>query len=109
MCKHRHAASGGPAVYSLIMARLRFLTAGAADLGFTIPKQIANTRLLVRDGEAAVIGGLTTTTVTRNRAGIPLLSSLPFVGSLFSFTENRENRKDLIVMVTPRIVDDPMP
>lgn len=81
----------------------------AADLGFTIPKQIASTRLLVRDGETAVIGGLTTTTVTRNRAGIPLLSSLPFIGSLFSYSENRENRKDLIVMVTPRIVDDPMP
>lgn len=80
----------------------------AADLGFTIPKQIASSRLLVRDGQTAVIGGLTTTTVTRNRAGIPLLSSLPFVGSLFSFTENRENRKDLIVMVTPRIVDDPV-
>jgi type IV pilus assembly protein PilQ len=80
----------------------------AADLGFTIPKQIAQTTLLVRDGETAVIGGLNTTTVTRNRAGIPLLSSLPFVGSLFSFTENRENRKDLIIMVTPRIIDDPI-
>ena len=80
----------------------------AADLGFTIPKQIAKSRLLVRDGETAVIGGLTTTTVTRNRAGIPLLSSLPFVGNLFSFTENRENRRDLIVMVTPRIIDDPV-
>lgn len=80
----------------------------AADLGFTIPKQIAKSRLLVRDGETAVIGGLTTTTVTRNRAGIPLLSSLPFIGNLFSFTENRENRRDLIVMVTPRIIDDPI-
>ena len=47
-------------------------------------------------------------TVTRNRAGIPLLSSLPFVGSLFSFTENRESRKDLIILVQPRIVDDPV-
>jgi type IV pilus assembly protein PilQ len=80
----------------------------AADLGFTIPKQIARSRLLVRDGETAVIGGLTTTTVTRNRAGIPLLSALPFIGNLFSFTENRENRRDLIVMVTPRIIDDPI-
>ena len=80
----------------------------AADLGFYIPKQIAQTRLLVKDGETAVIGGLTQTTVTRNRSGIPLLSSLPFVGSLFSFSNNNENRKDLIVMVIPRIVDDPM-
>ena len=83
-------------------------TLAAADLGFTIPKQIASSKLLVRDGETAVIGGLTQTTVTRNRSGVPLLSSLPFVGSLFSFSENRENRKDLIVMVTPRIIDDPL-
>ncbi|HET9132835.1 MAG TPA: AMIN domain-containing protein [Gemmatimonadales bacterium] len=81
----------------------------AADLGFTIPKQNAKSRLLVGDGETAVIGGLTETTVTRNRQGIPLLSSLPFVGNLFAFTENRESRKDLIVLVTPRIVDDAMP
>lgn len=80
----------------------------AADLGFTIPKQVASSRLLVADGQVAVIGGLTTTTVTRNRSGIPLLSSLPFVGNLFSFTENNENRKDLIVLVQPRIVDDPI-
>ncbi len=78
----------------------------AADLGFTIPKQYAQTRLLVNDGETAVIGGLTVTTVTRNRNGIPLLSGLPFIGALFSYSENRENRKDLIIMVTPRIVDD---
>lgn len=78
----------------------------AADLGFTIPKQYAETRLLVNDGETAVIGGLTLTTVTRNRNGIPLLSGLPFIGGLFSFSENRENRKDLIILVMPRIVDD---
>lgn len=78
----------------------------AADLGFTIPKQYAETRLLVNDGETAVIGGLTLTTVTRNRSGIPLLSGLPFIGGLFSFSENRENRKDLIILVMPRIVDD---
>ncbi|MEO8479379.1 MAG: AMIN domain-containing protein [Gemmatimonadota bacterium] len=79
----------------------------AADLGFTIPKQVASTRLLVADGQTAVIGGLTTTTVSRNRSGIPLLSSLPFIGNLFSFNSSNENRKDLIVLVQPRIVDDP--
>jgi general secretion pathway protein D len=44
--------------------------------------------------------------VTRGRTGIPLLSSLPIVGSLFSFANNSENRKDLIILVTPRIIDD---
>lgn len=78
----------------------------SADLGFSIDKQLTENQLLVGDGETAVIGGLTVTTVNRARNGIPLLSSLPLIGGLFSFTDNRENRKDLIILVTPRIVDD---
>ena len=78
----------------------------AADLGFSIDKQSTENQLLVNDGETAVIGGLTVTTVTRTRSGIPLLSSLPLVGNLFSFHSNTENRKDLLILVTPRIVDD---
>jgi type IV pilus assembly protein PilQ len=78
----------------------------AADLGFSIDKQATENQLLVNDGETAVIGGLTVTTVQRTRSGIPLLSSLPLVGNLFSFNSNSENRKDLLILVTPRIVDD---
>jgi type IV pilus assembly protein PilQ len=78
----------------------------AADLGFVFQKQKADNQLLVNDGETAVIGGLTVTEVTKNRSGIPLLSGLPVVGKLFSFTEERESRRDLIILVTPRITDD---
>jgi type IV pilus assembly protein PilQ len=75
-------------------------------LGFNIQTQRASNQLLVQDGETAVIGGLTVTSVTRTRSGVPLLSALPIVGGLFSFTSNTENRKDLIILVTPRILDD---
>jgi type IV pilus assembly protein PilQ len=92
----------------IMVERSSIQALAAADLGFTIPKQTATSRLLVADGETAVIGGLTETIVTRNRSGIPGLSSLPFIGSLFSFSENRESRKDLIILVQPRIVDDPI-
>jgi len=78
----------------------------AADLGFIFQKQKADNQLLVNDGETAVIGGLTVTSVTKNRSGIPLLSGLPIIGKLFSFSEDRENRRDLIILVTPRITDD---
>ena len=78
----------------------------AADLGFIFQKQKADNQLLVNDGETAVIGGLTVTQVVKNRSGIPLLSGLPIIGRLFSFTEERENRRDLIILVTPRIIDD---
>ena len=79
-----------------------------ADLGFVFAKQKADNQLLVDDGETAVIGGLTVTEVEKNRTGIPLLSGLPIVGKLFSFSEDRESRRDLIILVTPRITDDGM-
>jgi type IV pilus assembly protein PilQ len=78
----------------------------AADLGFIFQTQRADNQLLVNDGETAVIGGLTVTSVTSTKAGIPLLSGLPIIGKLFSFSSNTENRRDLIILVTPRIIDD---
>jgi type IV pilus assembly protein PilQ len=78
----------------------------ATDLGFVFQTQRADNQLLVNDGETAVIGGLTVTEVTSSRSGIPLLSGLPIIGKLFSFSSNQENRRDLIILVTPRIIDD---
>ena len=78
----------------------------AADLGFTIRKQNAKNQLLVADGETAVIGGLTVTEVTKTRSGIPFLVDLPVVGKLFGFSNTQETRRDLIILVTPRVVDE---
>jgi type IV pilus assembly protein PilQ len=75
------------------------------DLGFTIPKRVANTQLLVNDGETAVIGGLTQTQVVKNTSGIPLLSDLPVIGRLFSQTDTREEKRDLLILITPHIID----
>ena len=76
------------------------------DLGFIINKRNARTQLLVNDGETAVIVGLTQTQVTKNRSGIPFLSDLPFIGRLFSQTDNREEKKDLLILITPHIIDE---
>jgi type IV pilus assembly protein PilQ len=76
------------------------------DLGFNFQKQKADNQLLVEDGETAVIGGLTVTQVTKTKTGIPLLGGLPIIGKLFSFSNDQENRRDLIILVTPRITDD---
>ena len=78
----------------------------AADLGFIFQTQKADNQLLVNDGETAVIGGLTVTEVKNTRSGIPLLSGLPIIGKLFSYSSSTENRRDLIILVTPRIIDD---
>jgi type IV pilus assembly protein PilQ len=76
------------------------------DLGYVFQTQRADNQLLVNDGETAVIGGLTVTEVKSGRTGIPLLSGLPIIGKLFSFSTQTENRRDLIILVTPRIIDD---
>ncbi len=76
------------------------------DLGFFFDKSRADNQLLVADGETAVIGGLTQTAVTRNRSGIPYLSELPLIGKLFSQTDTREEKRDLLVLITPHIIDE---
>jgi type IV pilus assembly protein PilQ len=75
-----------------------------ADIGATFPTQSATTQVLVNDGETAVIGGLTITEKSRVRSGIPLLMDLPVVGALFRNTAERENKRDLLIMVTPHII-----
>ncbi len=76
-----------------------------SDVGFVIKRQIGETRLLVDDGETAVIGGLTLSEVSRSTTGIPGLMSLPLLGALFRTTKEREVKTDLIILVTPHIME----
>lgn len=75
----------------------------STDVGFIIKRQIAETRLLVDDGETAVIGGLVLSEVTRSETGIPGLMDIPLLGALFRTTKEREIKVDLIILVTPHI------
>jgi type IV pilus assembly protein PilQ len=79
-----------------------------SEIGAVFTTQEAETQLLVRDGETAVIGGLTVTEVTVTKSGIPYLVDLPVVGVLFGFRSSKEVRRDLLILVTPHIVDDLM-
>ena len=101
-----HVTNNRQILMDLKTERSSVQTLAAADLGFSIQKQQATNQLLVNDGETSVIGGLTVTTVTKSRSGIPLLGALPIVGKLFSYSSDEENRRDLIILVTPRIMDD---
>ncbi len=81
----------------------------SVDIGFTIQTQQADNQLLVNDGETAVIGGLTVTSVTVTKSGIPFLVDLPLLGKLFGFTSQSEQRRDLLILITPHIIDDLAP
>ncbi len=78
----------------------------SVDIGFTFQTQQADNQILVNDGETAVVGGLTVTEVTVTKSGIPFLVDLPILGKLFGFTSQTEERRDLLILVTPHIIDD---
>lgn len=69
-------------------------------------KRTSRNEVLVADGETAVIGGLTQTQVVRTKRGIPFLMNLPVIGRLFSETSNVERKQDLLILVTPHIIDE---
>ena len=78
----------------------------SVDIGFTFQTQQADNQILVNDGETAVIGGLTVTSVTVTKTGIPFLVDLPILGKLFGFSSETEERRDLLILITPHIIDD---
>lgn len=75
-----------------------------SDIGFTFQTQETTNEILVNDGETMVIAGLTVTQVTVAKSGIPFLVDLPILGRIFGFTSRREQRRDLLILVTPTIV-----
>jgi type IV pilus assembly protein PilQ len=76
---------------------------GADAVAF--PKQSVDNEVMLVDGSTWVIGGLTQTTVTSSRSGIPLLIDLPIIGRLFGVTQRQEQKRDLLILITPHIVD----
>jgi len=74
--------------------------------GAVFPTQKIENELLVADGETAVMGGLTQTSVRITKSGIPLLVDLPLIGRLFGVTNRQETKRDLLILITPHIVDD---
>lgn len=64
----------------------------------------ADTRVMVGDGETAVIGGLIAAKRTEFKRGIPYLMDIPILGNLFRSSDIRSEKRELLVFVTPRIV-----
>ncbi len=79
---------------------------GTTQAGPSITERAAANQVLVADGETAVIAGLTQTQVTKLRTGIPWLMNVPYIGRLFSQERVEERKQDLLILVTPHIVDE---
>jgi type IV pilus assembly protein PilQ len=74
--------------------------------GVIINTSEADTRVLVGNGETAVIGGLIRKLKTNFQSGVPVLKELPLVGALFRSESTNDEQRELIVFLTPTIVQD---
>jgi type IV pilus assembly protein PilQ len=102
-----HVVAGTREIMMVLHAERSFVTPSSiSEIGAVFSSQQATTQVLVRDGETVVIGGLTVTEITVSKSGIPFLVDLPVIGALFGFRNNKEVRRDLLILVTPHIVDD---
>jgi MSHA type pilus biogenesis protein MshL len=66
----------------------------------------ASTLVRVRDGTTIVLGGLIQTQKIKSEKKIPLLGDIPWLGKLFTGTFRSNQKKELVIFVTPRIVRD---
>ncbi len=74
--------------------------------GVIINTSEADTRVMVDDGQTAVIGGLIRTNDSHVRRGVPLLKDIPLIGALFRSDNTIKQNRELIIFVTPRLVTD---
>ena len=77
---------------------------GTEESAPTFPKAVVTNTFYVKDGETVAIAGLIRDTKSNGRRGIPFLSEIPILGSLFGVTENKSSRTELIVLITPHVI-----
>jgi general secretion pathway protein D len=64
----------------------------------------AETKLVLKDGERTIIGGLFEQSKSRNKSTIPILGDIPLIGSLFTHFVNGDDKREILLSITPHIV-----
>jgi len=74
--------------------------------GIIINTTMADTRVMVNDGETAVIGGLIRSNESTLKRGIPILMDIPLLGNLFRSSSATKQKRELLIFVTPKILGE---
>jgi type IV pilus assembly protein PilQ len=78
-------------------------------LGGTVPSidtRSVETQVLVADGQTVVLGGIYETERRETVTKVPFLGDIPFVGTLFRSKSRQDNKAELLIFVTPRILEE---
>lgn len=76
------------------------------NVGPTLTKTLLRNSIVARDGETVVLGGLFRNQITKNVTKVPLLGDIPILGWLFKSTSDREEKRSLLIFITPRVIGD---
>jgi len=72
----------------------------------TIQQRKITSSVAVQDGETIALGGLISDNRSKSKAGIPLLEDIPVLGNLFRDSGYKNDRTELMVLITPHVVDN---
>ncbi|MET3134021.1 type IV pilus assembly protein PilQ [Oxalobacteraceae bacterium GrIS 1.11] len=78
----------------------------ATTAGFAIDTKHVKTQVMVENGGTVVLGGIYQQAETNNMTKVPLLGDLPVLGYLFRSNDRTNNKTELLVFITPKIVAD---
>ncbi len=70
-----------------------------------VNKSTVETEIAVQSGETVMLGGLISDESTSGQGGIPGLSKIPIIGRLFGSTSKNNVRKELLVLITPTVIE----
>jgi general secretion pathway protein D len=73
----------------------------------TIQQRKIDSSVSVTDGQTVALGGLFSDSHTTGFSGIPILDRIPLLGNLFGSNDDQHNRTELMVLITPHVVDNP--
>jgi len=98
--------SSGTVILDISQEVSSVTAASGSTLTPTISQRVINSSVSVDSGETIALGGLFEDRSTRGNAGIPLLKDIPVAGKLFGRNTNRDQQTELLVLITPRIVNN---
>ncbi len=87
------------------VADFHFIFNGADVFSPIIDTRTLDSNVLIKSGDTLAIGGLLSDQVTKGRSKVPILGDIPFLGYAFQNHDNERHKRNLLVFVTPTILD----
>jgi general secretion pathway protein D len=72
----------------------------------TFSERKVRSHVVVQDGQTVGLAGLISDNVSRGNSGIPVLKDIPVLGSLFGTQDNTRQRTELLILITPHVLQD---